>query len=59
MKDTITFTQTKSAIGSTKSVRNTLVGLGLTRMHKTVTRTNSPTIRGMLLKVRHLLRIEE
>ncbi len=59
MKDTITFTQTKSSIGSTKSVRNTLVGLGLTRMHKTVTRTNSPTIRGMLLKVRHLLRIEE
>ncbi len=59
MAETITFTQVKSGIGSTKKVRATLTGLGLTRMHKTVTRKDTPEIRGMLGKVSHLVRIEE
>lgn len=59
MSETITITQIKSSIGSTKKIRATLVGLGLTRMNKTVTRKNTPEIRGMLNKVLHLVRVEE
>ncbi len=59
MSDTITITQIKSGISSTKKIRATLVGLGLTRMHKTITRKNTPEIRGMINKVQHLVRVEE
>ncbi len=59
MSDTITMRQCKSAIGSTKKIRATLVGLGLTRMNKSVTRKDTPEFRGMLNKVRHLVRVEE
>ncbi len=59
MSETITITQVKSGIGSTKKIRATLVGLGLTKMNKTVTRKNTPEIRGMLHKVQHLVRVEE
>ncbi|MBM1002442.1 MAG: 50S ribosomal protein L30 [Desulfofustis sp. PB-SRB1] len=37
----------------------TLTGLGLTKMNKTITRKDTPEIRGMLAKVSHLVRIEE
>ena len=59
MSETITVTLVKSGIGSTERIRATLVGLGLTRMHKTVTRKNTPEIRGMIAKVKHLVRVEE
>ncbi|WPD22336.1 MAG: 50S ribosomal protein L30 [Candidatus Electrothrix aestuarii] len=59
MSDTVTMTQVKSEIGSTKKIRATLVGLGLTKMHKTVTRKNTPEIRGMIRKVQHLIKVEE
>ncbi len=59
MAKTITFTQVKSGIGSTKKIRATLTGLGLTKMHKTVTRKDTPELRGMLAKVQHLVRVEE
>jgi len=59
MSDTIKITQVKSGIGSTQKIRATLIGLGLTKMNKTVTRKNTPEIRGMLNKVMHLVRVEE
>ncbi len=59
MAETITFTLAKSGIGSTKKIIATLTGLGLTKMNKTVTRKNTPELRGMLNKVSHLVRIEE
>jgi len=59
MGETVTLTQVKSGIGSTKKIRATLVGLGLTKMHKTVTRKDTPEIRGMIAKVQHLVRVEE
>ena len=59
MADTNTFTLVKSEIGSTKKIRATLTGLGLTRMQKTVTRKDTPEMRGMLAKVAHLVRVEE
>lgn len=59
MSETVTFTQVKSAIGSTKKVRATLKGLGLIKMQKTVTRKDTAELRGMLNKVSHLIRMEE
>ena len=59
MAETITFTMVKSCIGSTEKIRATLVGLGLTKLNKRVTRKNTPELRGMLAKVNHLVRIEE
>ena len=49
----------KSEIGSTRKIRATLTGLGLTKMHKTVIRKDTPEIRGMLNKVSHLVQVEE
>ncbi|CAG35872.1 50S ribosomal protein L30 [Desulfotalea psychrophila] len=59
MTETITFTLVKSGIGSTDKIRATLTGLGLTKLNKTVTRKDTPEIRGMLNKVKHLVRIDE
>jgi large subunit ribosomal protein L30 len=59
MAETLTFTLVKSGIGSTEKIRATLIGLGLTKMQKTVTRKDTPEVRGMLNKVDHLVRIEE
>ena len=59
MAETITFTLVKSEIGSTKKIRATLTGLGLTKLQKTITRKDTPEIRGMLAKVAHLVRVEE
>lgn len=59
MAGTVTFLQVKSGIGNTKKVNATLVGLGLTKMNKKVTRKDTPELRGMLNKVSHLVRIEE
>ncbi len=59
MAKTITLTQVKSGIGSTEKIRATLTGLGLTKMQKTVTRKDTPELRGMIAKVQHLVRVEE
>ncbi len=59
MTDSITYTLVKSGIGSTQKIRATLIGLGLNKMQKTVTRKNTPEIMGMLNKVGHLIRIKE
>ncbi|NLB08028.1 MAG: 50S ribosomal protein L30 [Desulfobulbaceae bacterium] len=59
MNETLTYTQVKSAIGSTQTIRATLTGLGLTKLYKTVTRKNTPELRGMLNKVQHLVKMEE
>ena len=59
MSDTVTVTLIKSGIGSTQKNRATLVGLGLTKMHKTIIRKDTPEIRGMIKKVQHLVRVEE
>jgi large subunit ribosomal protein L30 len=59
MAETITFTLVKSGIGSTEKIRATLTGLGLTKLNKTMTRKDTPELRGMLSKVGHLVRIKE
>ena len=52
-------TQLKSRNGSDKSQLATLRSLGLRRIGHTVEVNDTPAARGMLHKVRHLVRIEE
>ena len=56
---TLRVTQAKSRNGSDKSQLATLRSLGLRRIGHTVDVEDTPTARGMLHKVRHLVRIEE
>ena len=54
----LTITQIKSAIGRKPGQKETLVGLGLNKLHRTSTLEDTPAIRGMIDKVSHLLKIE-
>jgi large subunit ribosomal protein L30 len=56
---TIKITQTGSHIGRTDDQRATLIGLGLNKRHRTRELVDTPEVRGMINKVRHLVRIEE
>ena len=58
MADTIKVTLVKSGIGKNKKIRQTLTGLGLTKMHKTVVLQNTPSIRGMINKVSFMVKVE-
>jgi large subunit ribosomal protein L30 len=40
-------------------MRATIRGLGLRRMQQVVEREDTPAVRGMLLKVRHLVEVQE
>ncbi|MCK5230521.1 MAG: 50S ribosomal protein L30 [Desulfobulbaceae bacterium] len=59
MEKKLKVTLVKSRIGSTKRIRATLTGLGLTRTNKTIIRKDTPEIRGMINKVQHLVKVEE
>jgi len=52
-------TWVKSGIGFSRDQRNTIHSLGLRRLSQTVEHDDSPSMRGMLLKVRHLVKVEE
>jgi large subunit ribosomal protein L30 len=52
-------TQVRSQIGFAQKQRRVLTGLGLGRIGRTVTRFDSPTIRGMVAKITHLVSVEE
>lgn len=56
---TVTVTQIGSPIGRQQYQRQTLVGLGLNKMHRTRTLEDTPAVRGMIAKVSHLVRVEE
>ncbi|HWE08390.1 MAG TPA: 50S ribosomal protein L30 [Solirubrobacteraceae bacterium] len=55
----IRLTQRKSRNGSDKRQRATLRSLGLRRIGHTVEVSDSPQVRGMIAKVRHLVEIAE
>jgi large subunit ribosomal protein L30 len=56
---TVTVVQTGSPIGRKPGQRATLIGLGLNKMHRSSTLEDTPSVRGMIRKVAHLLRVEE
>ena len=55
----IKITQTGSPIRRDKTQRATLVGLGLNKMRRTVEVTDTPEVRGQVLKVAHLVSVED
>lgn len=59
MAKTIRITQIKSLIGTKPKHRRTMEALGLRRIHQSLDRADTPQLRGMLLQVRHLVRVEE
>lgn len=58
-KKTVKVTQIASSIGRPEIQRKTLIGLGLNKLNKTVELEDTPSVRGMIKKVSHLLRVEE
>lgn len=58
-KKTIRVTQIGSPIRRPNDQRATLVGLGLNKMHRTRELEDTPSVRGMINKVKHLVRVEE
>jgi large subunit ribosomal protein L30 len=52
-------TLVKSPIGYTKDQKATVRALGLRRMNQTVEHNDSPSVRGMLNKISHLIKVEE
>ena len=51
-------TQIRSPIGRPSDQEKTLIGLGLNKLHRSRIHDNTSSIRGMLRKVKHLIRIE-
>jgi large subunit ribosomal protein L30 len=54
----IKITQTGSPIRRTDDQRATLVGLGLNKMHKVSELEDTPSVRGMIRKVQHMVKVE-
>ena len=52
-------TQIGSPIGRRNDQRATLVGLGLNKMHRTRELEDTPSVRGMINKISHLVRVED
>ena len=51
--------QTRSAIGRKADQRMTLIGLGLNKIGRTRELEDTPSVRGMINKVKHLVQIEQ
>ena len=58
-KSTVRVTQIKSAIGRKLDQRQTLTGLGLNKIGRTRDLEDTPSVRGMINKVRHLVHVEK
>jgi large subunit ribosomal protein L30 len=58
-KATVTVTQIGSPIGRQGVQRDTLKGLGLNKLHRTRELEDTPAVRGMIHRVRHLVRVEK
>ena len=55
---TVKGTLVKSVIGTKKSHRATVLGLGLRRIRHTVMLEDTPAVRGMIAKVDYLVKVE-
>ncbi|MCC7025207.1 MAG: 50S ribosomal protein L30 [Thermomicrobiales bacterium] len=56
---TLRITLVRSTIGRPADQERTVASLGLRRLHATVERPDTPSIRGMVTKIRHLVKVEE
>lgn len=55
----LVITQRKSTIGKPKGQKATIEALGFRRLHQQVEHRDTPQIRGMLMKVGHLVEVQE
>ncbi len=58
MSGQLRITLVRSVSGQNRYQRRVVAGLGLTRLHRSVVRKDTPEIRGMVRKIGHLLRVE-
>lgn len=56
---TLRVTQTGSPIGREAWQRQTLIGLGLNKINKSRELEDTPSVRGMIARVKHLVRVED
>lgn len=56
---TLRITQIRSGIGLPRDQRATVRALGIKRMHHTVEQADTAVIRGMIFKVKHLVKVEQ
>ncbi len=56
---TVTVRQTGSPIGRKAYQKNTLIGLGLNRIGRVSTLEDTPSVRGMIATVAHLVKVED
>lgn len=56
---TVKVTLRRSLIGEKPKTRATVRGLGLRKIDQTVEQTDGPALRGMLVKVAHLVEVDE
>ncbi|MEI7771035.1 MAG: 50S ribosomal protein L30 [Chloroflexales bacterium] len=52
-------TYSKSVIGYCKDQKETVTSLGLRKLNHSVIKADTPSVRGMIFKVRHLVSVEE
>ena len=55
----IKITLQRSVIGHPQDQKDTVRKLGIKRLHQTVVHEDSPSLRGMLAKVQHLVDVQE
>jgi large subunit ribosomal protein L30 len=58
-KKTVTVTQIHSGAGRYADQRQTLVGLRLNKIRRSSTLEDTPAVRGMIAKVKHLVQVDE
>ena len=56
-KNTLVVTQIKSPIGRQSDQKQTLIGLGLNKIGRSKVLNDTPSIRGMINKVKHLVEV--
>lgn len=58
MSNKLEITLVKSTIGATEKQRAVVAGLGLRKLHQTVTLHDTPEVRGMVNKITHMLKVK-
>lgn len=59
MAKKLQITLKRSLIGKTQPQRDTVRALGLRKLHQTVEHEDTPSIRGMIRKVQHMVEVKE
>jgi len=57
--DKLRITYTRSAIGYPQRQKDTIRALGFGKLQRTIEREDTPTVRGMVQRVAHLVKVEE